>query len=208
MKRVYLVVAACLLTMLGLGSGFAGSRISFEDLVLRNEQNPKLGLEAKQLADRLGLPRAIVFTRGVVIDAMGIEDGRPVYAVMSNLAHPFQGAEVLTYDEIVRRYDVSKGIVNPTGPVIPDGGRVATKTQSSVLLVPDWTADKVMAFDPQNGDLLDSAFIPSNSVALASPKEARVSPWMRITVSDQITDLVQAFDTSGAREIPQSRSLP
>jgi hypothetical protein len=79
--------------------------------------------------------------------------------------------------------------------------KLQSRTQlasSNLLLVPDWTADKVMAFDPATGDLVDTAFIRSNPIALASPKEARLSPRQTITVSDQITDLVQSFSTSGA----------
>jgi hypothetical protein len=54
-----------------------------------------------------------------------------------------------------------------------------------------------MAFDPVTGDLVDTAFIPSISAALASPKEARRSPRGTITVSDQISDLVQDFTLGG-----------
>jgi hypothetical protein len=185
--------------------GDASPGISFEQLVLRNEQDPHLGLQAKLLADRLNLPKVVYIESGVLIDALGIENGQPVYAVMRDLAHPFDGGTAMSYSEVVARFDLSSAVVNPSGPVILDrawraqpGHRDYLDNAGGYLLVPEWTADKVMAFDPMNGNLLDTAYIHSNSIALASPKEARLSPRGTITVSDQITDLVQDFDTTGA----------
>ena len=124
--------------------------------------------------------------------------------MITNAAHPFEGGEALFYNELIRKYDVSNAVINPSSPIIHDpnwkGGQRSGEYRSGAqryLLVPDWTADKVMAFDPQNGNLLDADFIPSNGALLASPKQARLSPRGTITVSDQIQDLVQNFDTSG-----------
>jgi hypothetical protein len=181
----------------------ASPTISFHGLVVENERNPQRGFSAKQLADRLGLPRTVYLEQGVLIDALGIEDGKPVYAVITNFSHPFEGGVALFYEQVVRRFDVARGIINPRGAIITDQNwnsrsqRNSAMLNRNLLLVPDWTADKVMAFDPTTGDLVDTAFIHSNSVALASPKEARLSPRRTITVSDQITDLVQAFDSNG-----------
>lgn len=65
------------------------------------------------------------------------------------------------------------------------------------LLIPEWTADKVYAFDSQTGDLIDPDFIPSTPGTLQSPRHAFGSPWGTIMVADQISDAVQEFDTSG-----------
>ncbi|MCB8946035.1 MAG: cadherin-like domain-containing protein [Ardenticatenaceae bacterium] len=67
-----------------------------------------------------------------------------------------------------------------------------------VLLVPDWTNDRVMAFDPQTGDLVDADFIPSDPTNLSSPKNAILSAsGNSILVSDQIEDVVQEYDLDG-----------
>ncbi|MBX2991148.1 MAG: T9SS type A sorting domain-containing protein [Bacteroidetes bacterium] len=177
--------------------------VSFEELLLRHEQNPRIGLEAKQLAQNLGLPQAIHCRNNTLIHAIGIENGQPVYAVITNLAHPFEGGKVLFYDEVVQTIDLSGATNNPTGPIILDKNW-SKKAYSRnmllngrMLLVPEWSSDKVMAFDPMTGDLVDTAFVRSNPGALASPKEAQLTPRRTITVSDQIRDLVQEFDTGG-----------
>ncbi|MBK9657658.1 MAG: DUF4394 domain-containing protein [Rhodanobacteraceae bacterium] len=69
-----------------------------------------------------------------------------------------------------------------------------------LLLIPDSTNKRVMAFDPANGDLIDANFVPADDTHLSTPIEALASPdGSRLYVSDQIDDVVQAFDmASGA----------
>jgi hypothetical protein len=55
----------------------------------------------------------------------------------------------------------------------------------------------VLAFDPLTGDLVDDNFIPSATGPLSTPICVQQAPWGNLTLSDQITDLVQEFDTSG-----------
>lgn len=67
-----------------------------------------------------------------------------------------------------------------------------------LLLIPDSTNDRVMAFDPVSGDLVDADFIPSDPVALGTPKSALYkSDGTGYLVSDQIRDAVQEFDLNG-----------
>ena len=54
-----------------------------------------------------------------------------------------------------------------------------------------------MAFDFVTGDLVDTAFIHSNGPNLQSPKQALQRSKTRILVSDQLSDVVQEYDTSG-----------
>lgn len=68
----------------------------------------------------------------------------------------------------------------------------------SLILVPDSTNDRVMAFDPATGDLVDADFIPSDSTNMATPKNAILSPSNdSILVSDQINDVVLEYDFDG-----------
>jgi hypothetical protein len=63
-----------------------------------------------------------------------------------------------------------------------------------LLLVPDSTADRVIALDPLTGDVVDENFIPVDTTNLATPVNAILSAdGTRIFVSDQINDVVQAY---------------
>jgi len=186
--------------------GFAFSaepQISLKDLMLSAENNFKQVHKARTAALALEQPTTIYLPEGVMIDVLGLEKGIPVYAVMTNIAHPFEGGYAAFYDHIESQFDLSNARIHyGTKKVInPDLGfpsERAVAQGDSLLLIPDWSNDRVMAFDYATGDLFDADFVPSNSTLLSSPKEARVSPWGTITVSDQIEDVVQEFDTSGA----------
>jgi hypothetical protein len=67
-----------------------------------------------------------------------------------------------------------------------------------VLLVPDAAADRVMAFDPTTGNLVDANWIDSDPPNLQTPKAALASPnHATIFVVDQISDVVQNYNGSG-----------
>ena len=69
---------------------------------------------------------------------------------------------------------------------------------SGLLLVPDSTADRVMAFDPVTGNLVDADFIPADPTNLSTPKSAILSAaGDSILVADQIDDVVQEYDLDG-----------
>jgi hypothetical protein len=196
-----LAIEVCLLVFSSNGQ----SRRTLSELLSEAERNPRVSSDAKALAKQLGFPTNIYIPPGTLVEAIAIEAVQPLYAVITNIVHPHDGGEVLFYNEIEGRYNLSGAIINHKGAIVVDKNwtkgdlsRYLKTNGSGVLLVPDWTADKVIAFDPNNGDLLDTAFIPSTPAALSSPKEARLSPRGTITVSDQISDLVQDFDTSGA----------
>jgi hypothetical protein len=99
----------------------------------------------------------------------------------------------------------TSGAGTPTVGATNTAGATATPTATctpvaatSLLLVPDWTNDRVMAFDPMNGNLINASFIPSDSVHLASPKSAILSAaGNTILVADQIRDAVQEYDRNG-----------
>ena len=90
----------------------------------------------------------------------------------------------------------------PSGPTpIPDpelrgvaGGMLA----DGLLLIPESTNDRIMAFDPMTGDLVDPDFIPADVTNLSTPIQAILSAsGESILVSDQIEDVVQEYDLDG-----------
>lgn len=177
---------------------------TFEDLVITAEKNPKIRFEAMQLAEKLGLPLSIYLPEGIFIEALGIENGKPVYSLVTNLLHPFEGGQTVFFDHIVALYDLSKarvhyGKTNITNPALGYSTNTSNYNSEAVsfLMIPDWTADKVMSFNAFNGDLVNANFIPSNNPNLQSPKAAQLNKYGIITVSDQISDLVQKYDTTG-----------
>ncbi len=198
------ILTFVLLTSLLLMPSFSQSLgpSSLEDVLVRVEQNPSLFREANRLAREHNLPTSIYLPSDVLMYPVVVEDNQPVYAVITNLRHPFDGGFTARYEEIARRYDLrsaARMTFGETREREQDHSRSTRRPfdNDSLLLVPDWTADRVWAFNPATGDLVDTAFIRSNNTALDSPKEAMLHPVHNfVTVSDQIRDLVQKFDPS------------
>ncbi|MCB0250614.1 MAG: ExeM/NucH family extracellular endonuclease, partial [Anaerolineae bacterium] len=70
---------------------------------------------------------------------------------------------------------------------------------TGLLLVPDSTNDRVMAFDPTTGNLVDADFIPADPDNLSTPKSAILSAGGNsILVSDQLEDVVQEYALDGS----------
>ncbi len=179
-------------------------QISYADLILGAERNPSLRTNARELAAKQSLPLSIYLPQGIFIEALGIEKGEPVYSKVTNLVHPLENGEAVFIDEILSSYDLIEARVHYgdrriTNPNLgfPEPTANSDKSANSCLMIPDWTADRVLSFDINNGNLINANFIPSNSPNLQSPKEALLNKFGFITVSDQISDLVQKYDTSG-----------
>lgn len=165
------------------------------------ELNPSLFFDAKQSAIGLKIPIKIIFEDQTFLEVMRLKNGEVQYCLIKNFAHPLEGAELLTFAQVSTRFDLGKAIliysVDST-PKEPTNNYPNGRTPEKLFLVPDWTSDRVMAFDYQTGNILNENFIPTNNPNLQSPKEARLSLAGFISVSDQISDLVQKYDTSGA----------
>jgi len=100
-------------------------------------------------------------------------------------------AGIAEYNEEMGIDTNSKSIVHHarTTREIPEGG---------LLLIPDSSGDRVMAFDPITGDLYDADFIPSDPTNLATPIAAALHPdGNSILVSDQVNDGVLQYDLDG-----------
>jgi hypothetical protein len=191
------IVTFCVVLVLAPGMlGQNQPTVSFQDLIVNAELNPVAYREARQLAITQGLPISIQLPTGVLMYPTGVEADKPVYAVMTNLQHPFEGGYAAFYHEIEQQFDLSSAQLrfgNTENKQV--SGSKDHLRGMDLLLVPDWTADRIYAFDPVTGDLVDTAFTASNNTALESPKQALEHPLHKfITVSDQIRDLVQKFD--------------
>ncbi len=67
-----------------------------------------------------------------------------------------------------------------------------------LVLVPDSTNDRIMAFDPTTGDLVNPNFVAPDPTHLVTPKEAILSAsGDSLLVSDQIADVVYEYDLLG-----------
>jgi hypothetical protein len=175
-------------------SSVHSQELSFEDLLIQKELNPSSYIEAKNVAINLELPVSIKLPEGILIDVLKMINGEVFYSVIKNAAHPFLDGEILTFDQISGKYDLSNAEIN--------WGIVSirinqNRSDTKLLLIPDWTNDNVLSFDPATGALINANYIPSSPGILASPKHALLNTAGYITVSDQITDLVQKFDTVG-----------
>lgn len=172
---------------------------SFEDLAMQGEEDYTLVAEAKAVARAHGLPLSIFTETGVMIEVMGLENGQPVYGVISDLRHPFNKATTAFYKTIASTYNLETARVyygegKLTNPNL--GFSFTTNKADSYLMVPESSNDRVMLFDANDGSLVNVAWIedPTN---LSTPIKAMLAPWGNVTVSDQINDAVAEYDTSG-----------
>ena len=168
---------------------------SFEDLIIAKETNPHTYIEAKKIAIANELPISIKIPGGILIDVIKEENGIVLYSVIKNAANPFSNGEILTYAQVTQNYDLSNAEIN--WGIINKTDEQRDNSNTKLLLIPDWTNDNVLSFDPITGDLVNVSYIPPNPGNLASPKHALLNVNGFISVSDQITDLVQKFDTLG-----------
>jgi hypothetical protein len=94
----------------------------------------------------------------------------------------------------------------PTVPDILPERDPAAKVQAmhmlattGLVLIPESTNRRVMAFDPLTGDLVDANFIPADATNLTTPIEVIPNPSGEgFLLSDQIRDTVQMYDFDGA----------
>ncbi len=184
---------------------YASPRISFTDLLIQAELDAKVSTDAKTEAIGQRIPVNILTSNRVMIDARGIEDGKVVYAVITDFANIFNGGHTAFYEEITSQYDLihsridygNKIIIDNTGGIY-DPVVTSRAAADLFIMIPEWTDDKVYLFNAQTGDLVDPNFIPSTPPQLQSPKNALLHfAGKTILVSDQLSDVVQRFDTNG-----------
>lgn len=198
MKKILVILFCFLFSSLSVSK----PKIDFVSLILKSELNPKIIHSAEIEAAKLNLPTSVYIPGKAFIEAKDIENGKIVYSVITNFPNPHIGGYTAFYDEILSSFNISKARIRYfDGRVIDNSGEVLKLNKQSstkLLLIPDWTFDRVMAFDFYTGDLVDTAFIHSNNPNLQSPKHAMQKSRERVYVSDQISDVVQEYDTNSA----------
>jgi len=89
-------------------------------------------------------------------------------------------------------------VASTTSPTLASARARHLLDTAGLLLIPDSTNDRVMAFDPLTGDLVDPDFIPADPTNLSTPIHAILSAsGNSILVSDQVKDVVQEYDLNG-----------
>jgi hypothetical protein len=178
--------------------------VTFEDLMLNAESDYTNIIEARKAALRSGAPINIYLEGGIFIEAIGIENEKPVYSVIKNLLHPFENNGVKYYEEIETLYNLEDARINYGNGIIinPDIGfsTVNSHLENTVinyLFISESSNNSVMLLNFNTGDLINPAFIPPQS-NLSLPKQARQSPRNTISISDQTEDVVFDYDTSGS----------
>ncbi len=93
--------------------------------------------------------------------------------------------------------DVTPGVLPTPDPAARAAAR-GMMPINGLLLIPESTNDRVMAFDPDTGDLIDPDFIPADPDNLSTPIQAILSAdGQSFLVSDQLDDVVQQYDLDG-----------
>lgn len=107
-------------------------------------------------------------------------------------------------DDAKAAYYEEQGINLPNVPelVFEHGQRtIADIPEEGLLLIPNSTANTVMAFDPYSGNLVDEFFFPPEPDHLSTPIMALWNhDQTSFLLSDQLRKLVQQFDTDGIFE--------
>lgn len=179
-------------------------KISFESLLIQAEENPSIVHAAMRLAIDNNLPVSLYTKNYVYMQVMGIENGKPVYAVMKNILRPYDNGTTAFFDEIKNTFDpvtdkVNYGngrITNPDWGVKKSSKKNRGVIEKSIMFV-ESTNDQVWILDYQTGEVIESNYI-SGTGLLNTPIQARQHPNGFITISDQVNDGVFKFDTSGA----------
>ncbi|MFZ1519289.1 MAG: T9SS type A sorting domain-containing protein [Ignavibacteriaceae bacterium] len=191
-----------LFTLLLVSFSFAQSqpRITYHNLTIAAEQNGQIIFEARTLAEKLGLPHTIYTPESVFIEARGIENGKIVYAIVNNVSDPINSGSVGYWEDIQANYDLAKSRVHYSRQEVhnPTLGYPEIKNTEAItyLMVVESTNDRVMLFDPANGDLIDANFIV-DVTNFNTPIEALLSPALTVLTSNQIGDNVVIHDTNG-----------
>jgi hypothetical protein len=178
-------------------------QISFENLMINAELDFKNIIEARDACLTLEIPFSIYLEEGIFIEAIGVENEKPVYSVIRDLLHPFKMGDVMYYEEIETSYNIEGARINYGNGITinPDAGLSTLNsnlesTLINYLFISESSNNSVMLLDFNNGDLIDLAFIPPQG-NLSLPKQARQSPRRTISISDQTEDVVFDYDTLG-----------
>ena len=180
---------------------YAQIKTDFNTLYINAERNPQLRIDAENLAASKGLPYNIYVKDKAVIEAIAVDNDRVVYSVITDFLNPFNGSYCTSFDEIQKSFDFSKARIIYGDRTVDNTGEQIVLNKRTVgtklYLIPCATRKNVWAFDFTTGDLVDTAYVPYSSPMLQTPRNVLQLSKTHILVSDQLSDVVQLFDTSG-----------
>ncbi|MCF8306928.1 MAG: hypothetical protein K9G57_14840, partial [Ignavibacteriales bacterium] len=175
--------------------------ISYNDLLLKSENDFGLITEARLAAANFGLPFSIYTKDGYFIDAVGVENGMPVYAVITKVHDPINNGYTAFWHQISAEINLNDARMHYTDGRITNPGLGYSvsnlKSEGGMLLVMESTGKRTLGLDPYSGDLVDPEVTLSDASNLTTPIQTRTSPWGFYSISDQIKDGVMAYDTAG-----------
>lgn len=182
-------------------SSFAQINPDFSTAYINAERNPQLRIDAENLAISKGLPYNIYVKNKAVIEAVSVDNGNVVYSVITDFTNPYNGSYCTTFNEIQKSFDFSKARIIYGDRTIDNIGEQIVLNKRTVgtklYLIPCATRKSVWAFDFATGDLVDTAFVPNSVPMLSTPRKVLQLSKTHIIVADQVSDVVQLYDTSG-----------
>ncbi len=204
MNKLFTVFFTIILLCAVVSTGLSQKRpaINFEDLLISSEENQQMKSDARELALKGGLPWSVYLSEKIFIEALGVENEKPVYVVITNLLNPYEGGSTVFFEEVENKYDLSSARVNYgngkiTNPSLGFPEIISPTEAVSFLLFSESTNDKVWSINSTTGDVINPDYIPSDLVNLVTPTQARLSPLGKISISDQGSDGVFSYDTLG-----------
>lgn len=104
-----------------------------------------------------------------------------------------------TLEAEINGYDEPRSGPLPTPDPTARAEALSRQQQVGLLLIPESSNNRIMAFDPVTGDLIDPDFIPADPTHLSTPICAipGFDPGT-VLVADQLEDVVYEYDESGA----------
>ncbi|MEO6694152.1 MAG: hypothetical protein ABIY50_09900 [Ignavibacteria bacterium] len=199
------IIVICFIFSVFLNICNSAPKISFNDLLIQAELNPRSVTEARAAAISRSLPVSIITTDNLMIDVKYVENGRLVYSVFTNFADIYDGGYSAYYEDVVSRINFDKAKIDyGNGNIVDNTNKYFTPASSDAigtkyLMITESSNDRVYLFNEANGDLIDTAFIPFTRPQLQTPKHAlQHYSGSDIIVSDQLSDVVQRFDATGS----------
>ncbi len=202
MSRPIYVVIWILAAML-FTTHLIGQDRSVQAIVELAEEDPVIQQAVKDLARQKQLPLSITAADGTVMQATSIESDEILYWVMPNPAHPYQNSELLSIQEISRKWDLSTArlrhpISTTEAQRINNKPRPYLQSFNDLILVVESTNDAIVALDATTGDLVDSLFLVMGGDTTQTVIMANARSNGNFSVSDQLGDLVFEFAADGS----------
>ncbi len=203
MKISRLLLLSFILLFSSLLSAQDKPTINFNDLTVSAESNLQEIIDARNLAASQNLPYTIYLPEGIFIEAKGVENNRVVYSVIHDLKNIYNGGETAYWEEISSKYDLSNARIHwsnkPTQN--PSLGYSITSQDHTMaanfLMVMESTNDALMTFNADDGTLINAAYFPGGDPNLSTPIEALLTPNATVIISDQVSDQIVEYDTTG-----------